>query len=224
MSSISLETRPFLRSSTTNAYCRLTDNHLFKLSILKLDGSLFDVRVARKATVADLKLAVEEVFTLSEGEDKDNISWCHVWSHFCLCYQDHRLINDKAHIRSYGIKDGDMLHFIRHMTVDYQQAKRNFRSLSFAGKPSSMFLSRFSQEGKKASWADEDLINTDDLNHDDYLEDETPMQEFKLSHFLRGWLSYSTLRGVARKRFEYKFRPSRFTLHCVGGGPNMIRL
>lgn len=32
-----------------------------------------------------------------------------VWSHFCLCYQNHKLINDRACIQSYGIRDGDQV-------------------------------------------------------------------------------------------------------------------
>ncbi|KZV43952.1 hypothetical protein F511_22603 [Dorcoceras hygrometricum] len=41
-----------------------------------------------------------------------------VWSHFCLCYQNQKLINDKACIQSYGIRDGDQLHFIQHLRID----------------------------------------------------------------------------------------------------------
>lgn len=32
-----------------------------------------------------------------------------VWGHFCLCYEGHKLINDKSYIRSYGIKEGDQV-------------------------------------------------------------------------------------------------------------------
>ncbi|KAL2552892.1 Ubiquitin-like domain-containing protein [Forsythia ovata] len=34
-----------------------------------------------------------------------------VWSHFCLCYEGQKLINEKACLQSYGIKDGDEVLF-----------------------------------------------------------------------------------------------------------------
>nr|POE81636.1 u11/u12 small nuclear ribonucleoprotein 25 kda protein [Quercus suber] len=89
---------------STLTYKRLPQEPL-NLSILKLDGSCFGVQVGRKATIADLKEAVEEVFTgqfMADGE----ISWSHVWGHFCLSYQGQKLVDDKAHIRLFGIKDG----------------------------------------------------------------------------------------------------------------------
>lgn len=35
----------------------------------------------------------------------------HVWGHFCLCYEGKKLINDKVHIRSFGINNGDQVSF-----------------------------------------------------------------------------------------------------------------
>ncbi|XP_065616692.1 uncharacterized protein LOC111988522 isoform X1 [Quercus suber] len=55
---------------STLTYKRLPQEPL-NLSILKLDGSCFGVQVGRKATIADLKEAVEEVFTgqfMADGE------------------------------------------------------------------------------------------------------------------------------------------------------------
>ncbi|KAE8788552.1 hypothetical protein D1007_37371 [Hordeum vulgare] len=31
----------------------------------------------------------------------------HVWSHFCLCFKDEKMTDDKAMLRAFGIKDGD---------------------------------------------------------------------------------------------------------------------
>lgn len=31
----------------------------------------------------------------------------HVWSHFCLCFKDEKLTDDKATLRAFGIRDGD---------------------------------------------------------------------------------------------------------------------
>ncbi|KAG6658624.1 U11/U12 small nuclear ribonucleoprotein 25 kDa protein-like isoform X1 [Carya illinoinensis] len=116
-----------------------------KLSVHKLDGSCFELFVARTATIAELKEAVEEVFGHISPDDQDRedvtISWyvhycdflerkrtyttgktkCLVWSHFCLCYKGQKLVDDKAYIRLYGIKDEDQLYFVRHLSINDQE-------------------------------------------------------------------------------------------------------
>ncbi|KAL4654144.1 hypothetical protein ACB092_01G357100 [Castanea dentata] len=94
---------------STLTYQRLPQEPL-NLSILKLDGSCFGVQVGRKATIAELKEAVEEVFSGQFTADGE-ISWSHVWGHFCLSYQGQKLVDDKAYIRLFGIKDGVQLCF-----------------------------------------------------------------------------------------------------------------
>jgi len=94
-----------------------------------------DVEVAKDCSVAELKRAVEQVFTISPLEGHGMISWyiiisyenshslsflvqsftlifayrSHVWGHFCLCYRDQRLVNDKTSIRYLGLNDGDQV-------------------------------------------------------------------------------------------------------------------
>ncbi|XP_050230146.2 U11/U12 small nuclear ribonucleoprotein 25 kDa protein-like [Mercurialis annua] len=100
------------------AYERLPLEH-FRLSIIKLNGSFFEVEVSMMATVGELKQAVENVFNSSPDDDMHiNISWWHVWSQFCLCYKGLKLVNDKAYIQSYGIDDGDQLYFARHLATN----------------------------------------------------------------------------------------------------------
>ncbi|KAK1275550.1 hypothetical protein QJS04_geneDACA001545 [Acorus gramineus] len=89
-------------------YYRLPQQML-KLSVLKLDGSAFDVQVARTANVGQLKMAVEEIFAQSPKEGQGKISWSHVWGHFCLCYDGHKLVDDKVSLRSLNIRDGDQV-------------------------------------------------------------------------------------------------------------------
>ncbi|KAG8652037.1 U11/U12 small nuclear ribonucleoprotein 25 kDa protein isoform X2 [Manihot esculenta] len=103
---------------TSFAYGRLPQNH-FRLSILRLNGSYFEVEVSMMASVGELKKAVEDVFSYSTEDDNShhNISWSHVWSQFCLCYGDQKLVDDNTYIRSLGIKDGDQLYFIRDLTI-----------------------------------------------------------------------------------------------------------
>ncbi|KAK9151941.1 hypothetical protein Syun_010250 [Stephania yunnanensis] len=40
--------------------------------------------------------------------EKSQATRSHVWSHFCLCFQGHKLINNEDHILLYGIRDGCM--------------------------------------------------------------------------------------------------------------------
>ncbi|KAK2651659.1 hypothetical protein Ddye_011515 [Dipteronia dyeriana] len=217
------------------SYLKLPQS-LFRLSVLKLDASLFDVYVPRNATVEELKQAIEEVFILSPSEGQGMISWTHVWGHFCLCYEGQKLVNDKARIRDFKIKDGDQsfivgirlkLQFTRHMSINYLHSKRRSKPQSVAWRQYSMSSSGSNapnEEKKLADFADKDgLENQDSYKYNQSQDaEETPASEFKLAHFLRGWLSYSRLWGVSRKSSEGKSRPSRFSLHCLGGTSRMI--
>ncbi|GAV75436.1 hypothetical protein CFOL_v3_18915, partial [Cephalotus follicularis] len=199
----------------TLSYYKLP-HQMFKLSVLKLDGSLFDVNIARNATVAELKQAIEEVFTLRSNEGQGNISWSHVWGHFCLCYEGQKLTNDKACIKIFGIKDGDQLQFIRHLSMNYSPSRRQSESPSVARK----CLSSGSNAHGEDQTSDDKFENQEE-NED---ERETPMPEFKLAHFFKGWLSYSRMWGASRNGSEGRIRPSRFALQCLGGRPRMIQL
>ncbi|XP_030525313.1 U11/U12 small nuclear ribonucleoprotein 25 kDa protein isoform X2 [Rhodamnia argentea] len=117
------EGRVAVGCARSNSYYRLPQ-HLLKLSILKLDGSVFDVHVARHGKVAALKQAIEDVFSSSPKDGVGNISWSHVWGHFCLCFNGEKLLNDRAYLRSFNINDGDQLCFIRHLSTNYSPMKR----------------------------------------------------------------------------------------------------
>ncbi|CAK9164886.1 unnamed protein product [Ilex paraguariensis] len=224
---------------------------LLKLSVLKLDGSSFGksqcgvalcywiffevrmgsimdydfdcvgVHVARNATVAELKLAIEEVFSWSPKEDQGKISWSHVWGHFCLCYEGQKLVNDKAYIQSFGIKDGDQLKFIRHMSINYRPEKQRSKMQGIASRQCLM-LSSGSNDGEEREQARSNvhvshIEDRNNFKHHNCEEEATiPMPEFKLSHFLKGWLSYSKIWGGTR-RTEGRNRLSRFSLHGVTG-------
>ncbi|KAK1429631.1 hypothetical protein QVD17_11845 [Tagetes erecta] len=85
-----------------------------RLSILKLDGSTFDIIVMKNATVAKLKQAVEAAFSHLPRQGDCKISWSYVWGHFCLCFEHMKLLRDRDSITRYGIKNGDQLQFVRH--------------------------------------------------------------------------------------------------------------
>uniref|UniRef100_A0A1J3FDN4 U11/U12 small nuclear ribonucleoprotein 25 kDa protein n=1 Tax=Noccaea caerulescens TaxID=107243 RepID=A0A1J3FDN4_NOCCA len=87
-----------------------------KLTVLKLDGSSFGIQVLKTATVGELKMAVEAAFSHLPITGPGKISWPHVWGQFCLCYEEQRLINEAQYLTDLGIKDGDQLRFIRHIS------------------------------------------------------------------------------------------------------------
>ncbi|KAM5547976.1 U11/U12 small nuclear ribonucleoprotein 25 kDa protein-like [Rosa sericea] len=106
---------PKLLIKKSFAYHKMPQQPL-NLSVIKLDGSTFEVQVPRTATVAKLIEAVKDVFDQSANDD-EMISWSHVWGHFCLCYNGKKLLDYKAYIRVIGIKDGDQLFFVRHLSA-----------------------------------------------------------------------------------------------------------
>ncbi|XP_068653521.1 uncharacterized protein [Aristolochia californica] len=119
-------------------YCRLPHDIFLKLNILKLDGSSFDVQVVKKASVLELKQAVEEVFSRYPNEEDDNISWSLLWGHFCLCYKSDKLVNNKVSLRTFGVQDGDQLYFVRHISVNYSpvvKKEQRYQNTAFIGHP-----------------------------------------------------------------------------------------
>ncbi|OWM86725.1 hypothetical protein CDL15_Pgr015761 [Punica granatum] len=66
-------------SRTSFSYHKLPPEPI-KLSVLKLDGSSFDVRVMGTATVGELKEAVESAFSHMPKKGPGKISWYILWS------------------------------------------------------------------------------------------------------------------------------------------------
>ncbi|XP_042513277.1 uncharacterized protein LOC122088166 [Macadamia integrifolia] len=192
---------------------------LFKLSILKLDGSSFDVQVAGTASVDELKQAIEDSFNLSPKEGQGKISWSHVWGHFCLCFEGQKLLNDKAYIRSFGIKDGDQLCFIRHLSINYNPVKNSKSCTDYeqetsfsSGSDSLEEKELHGEEGEdyNACCGDQEGKDKYSRNEDGESQDFICHTEFKLAHFLRGWLSYSRLWSRGNLRTRSKSLSSRF--------------
>ncbi|KAE8688587.1 Detected protein of unknown function [Hibiscus syriacus] len=193
-------------------YRKLPDQNLLNLSILKLDGSIFDVNVERNAKVAELKVAIEELFAEPPGETQCCISWSHVWGHFCLVYEGQNLVNNKACIRNYGIKDGDQLEFVKHMSVNQSPIKRRIKQHTVPCKC-------LSQRSSYDEVRQQNLVNNHNYNkveHEYYYDEEekaTSLPEFKFARFLRRWLSQTTLWGSWRMRLDGRSHPLRFNMH-----------
>ncbi|KAL0319130.1 UNVERIFIED_CONTAM: U11/U12 small nuclear ribonucleoprotein [Sesamum angustifolium] len=128
---------PFSLYRRSLTYRRLPEQ-LLRLSVLKLDGSSFSFHVPRNATVGRLKLAIEEEFGLTPMDEGKKL-WPLVWSHFCLCYEGQKLISEKACIQSYGIKDGDQLHFIQHLRIDLAPTQQQCKNENIDSEQHSNF-------------------------------------------------------------------------------------
>ncbi|KAG5601547.1 hypothetical protein H5410_032917 [Solanum commersonii] len=106
-SSLSCVVPPFLLSPQKSLYYNKLPEEPLNLTVLKLDGSSFDIKVARNGTVAELKQAVESVFSHFPKTGTGKVSWSHVWGHFCLSYDGRKLLTDSDLLGTYRIKDGD---------------------------------------------------------------------------------------------------------------------
>ncbi|XP_062022169.1 uncharacterized protein LOC133738609 [Rosa rugosa] len=179
------------RRSVTHSYKKLAPSPLLTLSVLKLDGSVFEIHVGRTATVAELKQAVEVVFTSSICK----IPWSLVWGHFCLCHVGKKLTNDRAHIRNFGIKDGDQIEFIRHMSISNMPLEKGSKNETVPYKQHLMLSYGSSGHEEEVENGSEDfdknVSQEDNSEYPNRAVKEGPVPGFKLPRFWKGWLSYS---------------------------------
>ncbi|KAH7672257.1 Ubiquitin-like protein [Dioscorea alata] len=176
---------------------------LIRLTILKLDDTSFDVRIERSAAVWELKIAVEDVFDRPAEEGGVVISWPHVWGLFCLCYGDQKLIDDKAILRNFGIKDGDQLRFMRHRSGDINVVHNRPRRRE---KVPRQHLLLTVPEAEVENHKDEMEENTSPGRYEDENSnidiDEVNLigrSEFRLADWIRRWLSCAGLQQNYRK-------------------------
>ncbi|XP_022752220.1 uncharacterized protein LOC111300907 [Durio zibethinus] len=184
------------------SYSKLPEEPI-KLSVQKLDGSSFDVEVTKSANIAELKLAVQDVFSHMPKKGPGKISWPHVWGHFCLYYDGQKLVVDTDHIINYGIKDGDQLHFIRHVTSSYNLTKIRSKRRIVARKQSYRSISS-STSSLESEQNDEEDDDYDDMENGRYqsLKDKKQtmivQQECQFGHLWRGRSSYSRMPTIRR--------------------------
>ncbi|KAK1291528.1 hypothetical protein QJS10_CPB17g02385 [Acorus calamus] len=146
-------------------YCRLPQQ-LLRLSVLKLDGSSFEVQVAKMASIGELKMAVEEIFSHSPKEGQGKISWSSAGSDTLYDIEENNIRDDDS------MSGGSDVHHY----MDY---------------------ARFG----------------DDCDG-----------EFKLTHFLKGWLSYARLWSSGRMRSaDGKPWSSRLTTKVTRFVPDISR-
>ncbi|BBG99110.1 Ubiquitin-like superfamily protein [Prunus dulcis] len=111
-----------------------------------------------------------------------------------------KLTNEKAYIRNFGIKDGDQLQFIRHMSISNSPLKRQFKSESVPDKQHSTLTygsnGHKDEEESGLEGSENNAVHEDNSNED--LE-EGPVPQFKVVHYLSGWLSCSKVMGGLKK-------------------------
>ncbi|XP_044949151.1 nuclear transcription factor Y subunit B-4-like [Hordeum vulgare subsp. vulgare] len=61
------------------------------------------------SNLLDWSSELTAVFVALLHDMENVVTWQHVWSHFCLCFKDEKMTDDKATVRAFGIKDGDEL-------------------------------------------------------------------------------------------------------------------
>ncbi|KAB2077539.1 hypothetical protein ES319_A06G107000v1 [Gossypium barbadense] len=198
-------------------YAKLREEPI-KLSVRKLDGSFFDVEILKMATIADLKLAVEHVFSQMPDQGLGEISWPHVWGHFCLCYDAQKLVSDTDQVVKYGIRDGHQLHFVRHVSSVYNLTKtRSKRSVArkrpYLIKSTSILKSTLkSKENDEEVYAlDNDIANqrchslkkNHSFNDNKYQSPIIP-KECQFRHSWRGFYSYSRMPSIKNRATSSK--------------------
>ncbi|CAK9154600.1 unnamed protein product [Ilex paraguariensis] len=195
-----------------------------ELTILKLDGSCFDILVAKTATVAELKQAVEAAFSHLPRKEAGKISWPHVWGQFCLSYDGQKLLTDSDYIGAYGIKDADQLQFTRHVSTNYNLVKaRSVKQARASKHPRISDSEESKQNGEEDEKHDQEGLKQDQDQDDDDDKGVITHCECKLTHLLRGWFSYRRL-ASSDMRFEKKSSLSRFTSGFLGSFKNILRV
>lgn len=197
-----------------------------KLSVLKLDGSCFDIEVKKAATIAELKQAVEAVFGHMPQKGPGKISWLHVWAHFCLCYDGQKLVTETDSITNYGIKDGDQLHFIRHISISYNLRKIRSKKRAVGSKQHRMSSNGYEEE----EHAEEEGDDCDDIEkgklqcHKKNDKCLIGQRKSRTGLTLGGWFLYTKLATIRRRKIVALPCPSGIGTGLVGGFRKFIWL
>ncbi|XP_010943279.3 uncharacterized protein [Elaeis guineensis] len=181
------------------SYHRLPEQ-LIKLTIIKLDATSFDVQIARTAAVWELKMAIENLFKNSADDGGCYISWSHVWRHFCLSYDGFKLTDDHTTLRTFGIKDGDELHFMRHVSLNHSESNWRPHRRSVTA-PEILEVIEENDKDKNGNYMD--ASPSMDVHRDNCDEGKSLIRrkESKLGHFFRVWFS-NTRRSSRRTKSD----------------------
>lgn len=187
---------PDKRSSWKRLSFGRSSSQPIRLSVLKLDGSTFDIFVTKKATVAKVKRAVETAFSHLPKQGDNKISWSHVWGHFCLCFEHMKLLKDHHPITRFGIKNGDQIQFVRRTPV-----------YILAGETSETFTSIPDEPEGSSSKSDYfgDMTNKKNVVQKEGEKDFGANKKSR-SNWVKGLFSHRKQDGVANGRSTIRLR------------------
>ncbi|OAY59041.1 U11/U12 small nuclear ribonucleoprotein 25 kDa protein isoform X1 [Manihot esculenta] len=85
-----------------------------RISVLKLDGTSFDVAMMNSATVKDLKLAIKKkVIEMEQSKmGHRHISWKHVWENFAISCNNQKLLDDNSALHDFGVRNNSQVNFV----------------------------------------------------------------------------------------------------------------
>ncbi|KAI9072475.1 hypothetical protein K1719_045560 [Acacia pycnantha] len=107
-----------------------------RISVLKLDGTSFDVAVMNSATVKDLKLVImKKVNDMEQSKmGHRHISWKHVWANYCLSHHNEKLLDDWFMLQNFGIQNNSQVHFVPYvMTKESRRHSKRRKHRFFHG-------------------------------------------------------------------------------------------
>lgn len=99
------------------SYLALEHGQAMSLLVRRADGESYTVVVEQKATVLDLKKALQRHATLRMARKgvKRLISWRYIWKTYWLCFEGQRLDQDKVLLRDIGIRNNSELTFLKRL-------------------------------------------------------------------------------------------------------------
>nr|XP_043607845.1 uncharacterized protein LOC122579688 [Erigeron canadensis] len=183
-----------------------------KLTVLKLDGSSFDISVVKNPTVAQLKQAVEEAFSHLPKNGIGKVSWSHVWAQFCLSFDGQKLLHDQDTVSLHGIKDGDQLQFVRHTSISYnlvkEKSEKHDSDLVKTASPSTQELQKYMPKNEGGHQPSVAQNNSHQLNNEEKEEDSCDdivvnmTCQCSWAHLLRRLFSYRSRRNHDDTSYE----------------------
>ncbi|KAL7127548.1 hypothetical protein ABFS83_14G259900 [Erythranthe nasuta] len=125
-----------LSLSDVNTLINLELGSAMRITVLKLDGTSFEVALMNSATLKDLKLAIKKkVNDMEESRmGHRHISWKHVWANFCLSHQNEKLLDDNSFLQDYGIRTNSQVQFVPYViSRDFRRHSRSKKHRFFHG-------------------------------------------------------------------------------------------
>lgn len=143
-----------------------------------------------------------------------------MWWYFCLCYAGQKLVDDTDYIANFGIKDGDQLQFVRHVTTGYNVMRKQSKKWVVSSK----LLSRISSRSKSYKQNDKEDMERYYNDAESGRFQHHGNNEPKVVLFLGGWFSHTKQASTGKRSINSLARPSGSRPSLVRGFKNLIQL